>query len=317
MSAHITIVGSLNMDLVIRSSHIPQKGETIIGRDFQTIPGGKGANQAVAAARLGGQVNMVGRVGKDSFADILLENLNSSKVDAGYIKRDVDSATGVALIVVDDTGENIIVVASGANMTVTEADVEAAEQIIKSSDVLLLQLEVPVNAVTRATQIACQFGVTVILNPAPAQRLSPDLLNLVDIIVPNEIEAELLTGIQLNSQVDLENASNRLLESGVKSVVITLGGRGSFFADSQHQSENVKAFEIKPVDTTAAGDAFLGGLAVNIGEGRSLSESVRWANAAGALAAMRFGAQTSLPSRDEVLRLISGESPEHILKKDL
>lgn len=316
MTSRITVVGSLNMDLVIRSPRIPGPGETIIGSDFQTVPGGKGANQAVAAARLGGQVNMVGRVGKDSFADVLMDNLNSSKVDASYIKRDVDSATGVALIVVDDTGENIIVVASGANMQVTETDVEAAEQIIKSSDVLLLQLEVPVKAVTRAAQIARQFGVTVILNPAPAQRLSPDLLNLVDIIVPNESEAEILTGIHLSSQVDLENASNRLLESGVKSVVITLGGRGSFFADSQPEGEYVNAFEIKPVDTTAAGDAFLGCLAVKIGEGSPLPEAVRWANAAGALAAMRFGAQTSLPSQDEVLQLISGESPEAIIRRE-
>jgi ribokinase len=306
----------LNMDLVIRSPHIPQPGETIIGREFQTIPGGKGANQAVAAARLGAQVNMIGRVGADAFAEELLVNLVSSGVEAGFVKRDADSATGVALIVVDEAGENIIVVASGANMQLSEADVEAVEQVISSSDVLLLQLEVPLSVVTRAAQIAQANGVTVILNPAPARQLPPDLLKLVDILVPNESEAELLTGLNVSLQGDLENAAKVLLDSGARSVVITLGGRGAFFTSPSIEAEKIDSFQIEPIDTTAAGDAFLGGLSVTIAAGGSLQEAVRFGNAAGALAAMRFGAQTSLPSRDEVLQLLGGDSPESIVGRD-
>lgn len=313
MTAQVTIVGSLNMDLVIRSPHIPQPGETIIGREFQTIPGGKGANQAVAASRLGGQVSMVGRVGNDAFADVLLENLKSSGVNTDFVKKDDSSATGVALIVVDGAGENIIVVASGANMELTESDVEAAGQLISSSDVLLLQLEVPLSVVTRAAQIAKANDVKVILNPAPARQLPPELLGLVDILVPNESEAELLTGVKVSNQVELEIAARKILDLGVNSVVITLGGRGAFFTRSTEEPERIDAFQIQPVDTTAAGDAFLGGLSVTIGEGGSLPEAVRWGNAAGALAATRFGAQTSLPTRSEVLQLIGGEKPEVIM----
>lgn len=316
MTSRITIVGSLNMDLVIRSPHIPQPGETIIGRDFQTIPGGKGANQAVATARLGGKVNMVGKVGNDAFADVLLNNLRNSGVNADFVQVDDNSATGVALIVVDDSGENIIVVASGANMQLSESDIMTAEQVISSSDVLLLQLEVPLPVVTRAAQIAQANGVKVILNPAPARQLPAELLKMVDILVPNESETELLTGLMLGSEVDLEKAAQNLFGSGVGSVVITLGGRGALYLDSDGEQEKVEAFQIKPVDTTAAGDAFMAGLAVTIGEGGSLSEAIRWGNAAGALAAMKFGAQTSLPSRDEVLHLINGENPESVIGRD-
>ena len=316
MTARITIVGSLNMDLVIQSPHIPQPGETIIGSNFQTIPGGKGANQAVAAARLGGQVYMVGRVGEDAFADVLVDNLKSSGVDTGFVQRDSNSPTGVALIVVDDAGENIIVVASGANMQVTEADVAAAEQEIASSDVLLLQLEVPLPVVTRAAQIAKANEVKVILNPAPARKLPPELLQFVDVLVPNESETELLTGIEVGSRAEYANAARQLLSAGVSSVVMTLGSRGSFLASSSTDLDSIAAFNIEPIDTTAAGDAFLGGLAVTIGEGGSLPEAVRIGNAAGALAAMRFGAQTSLPSRIEVLQLIDGEKPESIIGRN-
>ena len=316
MTSRVTIVGSLNMDLVIRSPHIPQPGETIIGSDFQTIPGGKGANQAVAAARLGGEVSMVGRVGADAFADELLVNLSSSGVDTKYVRRDENAATGVALIVVDDAGENIIVVASGANMQVDETDVMTAEQVISSSDVLLLQLEVPLPVVTRAAQIAQDHGVTVILNPAPARELSKGLLELVDILVPNESETALLTGLDVRSQADLETAATTLLDSGVGSDVITLGKRGAYLAGTEHQAENFPAFPIQPVDTTAAGDAFMAGLAVNYSAGGSLPEAIRWGNAAGALAALKFGAQTSLPTKDEILQLIQRPGPEHILGSD-
>ena len=316
MTARITIVGSLNMDLVIRSPRIPQPGETIIGSEFQTIPGGKGANQAVAAARLGGQVTMVGRVGEDTFADVLLDNLASAEIDASFVQRDGQAASGVALIVVDDHGENIIVVASGANMRMTEKDAEAAEAAIANSDVLLLQLEVPLPVVKRAAQIAQSHNITVVLNPAPARELPPDLLASVDVLVPNESETALLTGLPTESQTELEKAASHLLDSGVRSVVITLGKRGAYLASTDYESKIYEAFSIQPVDTTAAGDAFVAGLVVNYGAGKTLPEAIRWGNAAGALAALRFGAQTSLPKRAEVQELFNGEKPEKILGRE-
>ena len=316
MTARITIVGSLNMDLVIRSPRIPQPGETIIGSEFQTVPGGKGANQAVAAARQGGQVTMVGRVGEDTFADALLENLASAEIDATYVHRDKQAASGVALIVVDDHGENIIVVASGANMRMTEKDVEAAEAAIADSDVLLLQLEVPLPVVKRAAQIAQSHNVTVVLNPAPARVLPPDLLASVDVLVPNESEAALLTGLPVGSQSELEKAASKILNLGVRSVVITLGKRGAFLASADYKSKIYEAFSIQPVDTTAAGDAFVAGLAVNYAAGKTLPDAIRWGNAAGAIAALRFGAQTSLPKENEVQELLNGGKPEYIFGRE-
>lgn len=313
MNARISVVGSLNMDLVIRSPHIPQPGETIIGSDFQSIPGGKGANQAVAAARLGGQVSMVGRVGDDGFADVLLDNLAAAGVDTSFVQRDETTASGAALIVVDDNGENIIVVASGANMQLSETDVESAEQVIADSDVLILQLEVPLPVVIRAAQIAQAHQVTVVLNPAPARELPPELLQLVDVLVPNESETALLTRLPIGDQVELEKAAQKLLSSGVRSVVITLGGRGAFLASTDNKSKIYEAFSVQPVDTTAAGDAFVAGLAVNYGAGKTLPDAIRWGNAAGAMASLRFGAQTSLPTRMEVSKLFEGEKPDSIL----
>ncbi len=313
MTAQLTVVGSLNMDLVIRSPRIPQPGETIIGSDFQTVPGGKGANQAVAAARLGGQVTMVGRVGEDPFANVLVENLISAKIDVSHLQRDKEASTGVALIVVDDSGENSIVIASGANMRMTEGDVDAAEAAIAKSDVLVLQLEVPLPVVKRSAQIAQSHNVTVILNPAPARELPSELLTLVDVLVPNESEAALLTGMPTESQGDLEKAASNLLKSGVGSVVITLGKRGAYLAGPDFDSKVYEAFSIQPIDTTASGDAFMAGLAVNYGEGKTLAEAVRCGNATGALAAMRFGAQTSLPERLEVEGLLRGQQPEEVL----
>jgi ribokinase len=317
MSTRIAVVGSLNMDLVIRSPRIPQPGETIIGSEFITVPGGKGANQAVAAARLGGEVSMIGRVGNDSFGETLLENMAASQVDTAFITRDQDSTTGVALIVVDDQGENSIVVASGANMRVSDQDVNAAESRIASADLLVLQLEIPLSTVSRAAQIAAEHGVPVVLNPAPARELPEDLLSLVDVLVPNETEAALLTGLDCKSADGLKMAAKRLLELGTGSVVITLGKKGALLANQEFDSLEVPAFKIDPIDTTAAGDAFVAGLAVHLGTGSSLTDAIRWGNAAGALAAMRFGAQTSAPSRKEVEQLIAGVNPEKIIGTEL
>lgn len=296
MTAKITVVGSLNMDLVVRTPRIPAPGETIIGRDFHVIPGGKGANQAIAAARLGASVTMIGRLGQDDFATALRDNLTAAQIDHSYLSTDSDAATGVALIEVDDAAQNSIVVASGANMGLTPGHVEAAAEAITQADVLLLQLEVPMETVIRAAEIARANEVTVILNPAPAQSMPKKLMALVDILVPNESEAAHLTGLPVTAQAEIETAANRLLTMGAKILILTLGEQGALLAE-QTGLVHEPAFSITPVDTTAAGDAFIGGLAVALAEGVSLRECVRWGNAAGALATMKFGAQTSLPSR--------------------
>ncbi len=304
-TAQITVVGSLNMDLVARTHHIPQPGETILGGELHTLPGGKGANQAVAAARLGGSVAMVGRVGEDAFTGPLLDNLAAAGVDYTFVSRDSGAATGVALIVVDDAGQNSIVVTSGANMRLVPADVNAAETAIAGAKVLLLQLESPLEAVTRAAEVARSHGVTVILNPAPAQPLPASLLALVDVLIPNETETALLTGQIINNQAEAEAAAVKLRQSGVGTVILTLGERGALLT-SATETKLFPAFKITPVDTTAAGDAFVGGLAVALAEGKPLAEAVRWGNAAGALAATQLGAQPSLPTR-QALELFLAE----------
>jgi ribokinase len=305
MSATIAVVGSLNMDLVARSPRIPQPGETIIGSDFHTVPGGKGANQAVAAARLGGQVSIIGRVGQDAFARAMLDNLAAAGVDFTFVIQDPVAATGVALITVDDAGQNTIVVAPGANMCLSPFDVEAAEAAIAAASVLLLQLEIPLDVVTRAAEVAHAHGVKVILNPAPAQPLPASLLALVDIIIPNEIETALLTGLPVGSQAEVEIAAAALRQAGAGTVILTLGARGALLA-SQTETTLFPAFKVTPIDTTAAGDAFVGGLAVALAENKPLTEAMQWGCAAGALAATKLGAQSSLPVRLEL---------EHLLKR--
>jgi ribokinase len=305
MTARVTIVGSLNMDLIARVPRIPETGETIIGGDFHTAPGGKGANQAVAATRLGARVSMVGRVGCDAFAESLLNNLTAAGVDHSYVIQDPEAATGVALIAVDDAGQNSIVVVSGANMRLSPADVDGAEATIASADALLLQLESPLGTVIRAAEVARAHGVKVILNPAPARSLPAALMSLVDVLIPNESETALLTGLPVGDQAQAEAAAATLRGMGVGTVILTLGERGALLAQAR-AIELVPAFEVTPVDTTGAGDAFVGGFAVALAEGRSPAEAARWGNAAGAVATTRLGAQPSMPTRQAVERLLTG-----------
>ena len=307
MIASITVVGDLNMDLVIRSPRIPRPGETILAGDLLTVPGGKGANQAVAAARLGAHVSMVGRIGRDTFAGPLLDNLAADGIDHTHVTQDAESATGVALIVVDDQGENSIVVASGANMRLSPADVEAAAPVVAAANLLVLQLSVPLETVIRSAKVARAHGAKVILNPAPAQPMPAELLSLVDILVPNETEAAILTGLPVGSQSEAVQAAEALLRSGVGTVILTLGERGCLVM-AKGQMEIIPAFEVEPVDTTAAGDAFVAGLSIALAEGQGLPEAARWGNAAGALATTRLGAQISLPTRGAVERLLSSGS---------
>jgi ribokinase len=304
MTPRLAVVGSLNMDLVLRAPRFPLPGETIIGTDFHTVPGGKGANQAVAAARLGAQVSMVGRVGTDAYADALLENLRRANVDHTHVLQDPEAATGVALIVVDDAGENSIVVASGANMRLVPADVDAADAAIAAADVLILQLESPLDTVVRAAQVARAHNVHVVLNPAPARPVPPSLLPLVDTLIPNENETTLLTGLPTGDLAKLETAAAALCAQGVETVILTLGERGALLTHRGH-SQLILGFKVTAVDTTAAGDAFVAGFSVAMAEGHALTDTVRWGNAAGALAATRLGAQSSLPRLHEVLTMLN------------
>ena len=294
MIGGIVVVGSLNMDLVVRAPRHPHVGETIIGSDFGTYPGGKGANQAVAAARMGGAVKMVGRVGQDDFGQALLRNVSDNGVDTTFILRDPHAATGVALITVDDAGQNTIVVASGANARLTPEDVARAESVFEGASVLVLQLETPVLAISRAIEIAQHYGLWVVLNPAPAQKLDAGLLASVDYLIPNQTELALLAGVQ-----PLEEAVAVLQGWGVPNLIVTLGERGVLIAQGERQT-HLPAHAVEVVDTTAAGDAFVGAFAVALTQGLSTQESAAWGNAAGALAVTRPGAQPSLPNRAEL-----------------
>lgn len=305
MTAKIVVVGSLNMDLVTQAVKIPAPGETVIGGDLQTFPGGKGANQAVAAARAGAQVAMVGRVGDDVFADRLRENLLVDGIDVTHVQSTAETASGVALIVVDEKGQNSIVVAPGANGRLTRADVSQAKDAIQQADVLLLQLEIPLDAVWEAAKIAAQAQVKVILNPAPARPLPPELLALVDILIPNESETAALTGLPTSTQAELAAAASRLHDLDVATVILTLGERGAELSQAGRELYHVAAYPVaQVVDTTAAGDAFVGGLATAVAEGKSLPEAMRFGAAAGALSVTRAGAQPSLPTREEIETLL-------------
>lgn len=299
--ANIIVVGSLNADLVVRTPRFPQPGETISGEDLQIIPGGKGANQAVAAARQGTPTAMVGRVGRDSFGPDLINNLKQNGVDTAHVQTDPESATGTAIIIVDTNGQNSIVLSPGGNGKVTPADVE--EIPFSEATLLLLQLEIPVEAVLAAARRAKENGLRVLLNPAPARALPDELLALPDFLVPNESELSLLSGLPVNDLPSAENAAKTLLERGIQTVIVTLGANGALIVNKE-LTKHIPSFKVDVVDTTAAGDAFIGGFASALLQNKSLEEAVRYGCACGALAATKFGAQPSLPTKEDVEKFL-------------
>ncbi len=301
--AKIVVVGSSNTDMIIKVDKIPAPGETVIGGEFSIAAGGKGANQAVAAARAGGEVNFIACVGEDMFGEQAIEGFVKDGVNVEYVVRIKDYASGVALIFVDQKGENSIAVASGANSQLRPIHIKQAKKAITSGDVLVMQLETPIETVNAAVKTATENGVKVILNPAPACPLEDETLNHISILTPNESETELLTGIKVTDENSASKAADSLLSRGIEIILITLGPRGVFLATSDIR-EIVPTFKVKAVDTTAAGDVFNGALAVSLAENKSLFDAVQFANAAAALSVTKLGAQPSAPNREEIDRLL-------------
>ncbi|HKW28732.1 MAG TPA: ribokinase [Verrucomicrobiae bacterium] len=298
----IVVVGSSNTDLIIKLDRIPRPGETVLGGEFSTAAGGKGANQAVAAARAGGGVTFIARVGCDSMGEQAIAGFVRDGINVDYIVRDKAKPSGVALIFVAQDGENSIAVASGANERLSPTDVKRAAKVICGARVLVLQLETPLNTVRMAAELAAKAGVKVLLNPAPARKLPDTLLKQVDLLTPNEGEAEMLTGIRVRDRNAAARAAKALLARGVENVIITMGSRGAFVAGREVR-QMIPAYRVKAVDTTAGGDVFNGALAVALAEGRSLLEAARFATAAAAISVTRLGAQTSAPTRLEINKL--------------
>jgi ribokinase len=301
---HVVVFGSINMDLVARTPRLPGPGETILGRTFQTAPGGKGANQAVACARLGVETRMVGRVGGDVFGAALLEQLDHEKVDRRLVQVDRNVSSGVALISVDDAAENCIIVVPGANHTIGERDRLGLDKALEGADSLLLQLEIPMESVIAAAEQARRRGVRVILDPAPAAEIPSDLYPLVDILTPNRTEAAALVGFPVETMGDAAKAAKALVGRGIRYVIIKMGGEGAYLSCPEEE-RHYPAYPVEPVDTVAAGDAFNGALAAALCEGLSFEQAMAWALAGGALAVTKPGAQEAMPTRQEVLDLLN------------
>jgi ribokinase len=299
MPAKVVVIGSLNMDLVTRAPRLPKGGETLIGQSFTTVSGGKGANQAVAAARLGAQVSMIGCVGNDAYGEALRGALLAEQIDCQAVST-IDGSSGVALIVVDDSSQNTIVIVPGANGALTAEAIDRFDSVIRAADVLICQLEVPDASVGHALKRGRELGKTVILNPAPVSRPLPsDWYASIDYLIPNESEASALSGLSVDSLDTAQAAATRLIALGADKVIITLGAQGSLFADGQ-RFEHFPAPVVKAVDTTAAGDTFVGGFAAALAAGKDEAQAIRFGQVAAALSVTRAGAQPSIPALSDV-----------------
>lgn len=302
----ICVLGSMNMDLVLQIEDMPKVGETILSKGFKKIPGGKGANQAVAAQRCGAKVYMVSKVGKDENGKVLVDKLIEDKINTNYVLIDEKEPTGMAMIMVNENGNNSIIVVPGANMAITNEDIEGSKEAIKESDIVISQFETPINVTLEAFKEAKKLNKFTILNPAPAKEIQEELLNYTDIIIPNETEAELITGVKV---IDLESAkmaASKMIAKGVKFVIITLGSRGAAVI-SKEDARIIDAFKVNAIDTTAAGDSFIGALSSRLNTNNltfeDLTEAVRFGNKVSSIAVQREGAQPSIPYLDEVLEI--------------
>ena len=299
MPATVVVVGSLNMDLVTRASRLPRGGETLVGQSFATVPGGKGANQAVAAARLGAEVAMIGCIGSDAYGAQLRDALLVEGIDCQAVSE-VPGSSGVALIVVDDSSQNAIVIVAGSNGQLTPASLLAFDAVLQAAEVIVCQLEVPMDTVGYALTRGRELGKTVILNPAPASGPLPaDWYACIDYLIPNESEASALSGVPVDSLDSAKVAATHLLKAGAGKVIVTLGSQGALFADGQG-FEHLLAPKMQAVDTTAAGDTFVGGFAAALASGQSEAEAIRFGQVAAALSVTRAGAQPSIPTLHDV-----------------
>jgi ribokinase len=303
-SPKVVVVGSLNMDLVIKAEQQPQTGETVLGDEFGMFTGGKGFNQAIAAARSGAEVAMVGRLGRDLFGDELMSVLTADKIDGRFVVRDAEVGTGIASISIGPEGDNRIVVVPRANMRLTVEDVERSSSCIAAADILLLQLEVPIEASQNAAEIARANGTLVILDPAPAQDLPDSFIGLADILTPNELETESLSGVNVSDQRGVEQAAQIIFDKGVPTVVLTLGDRGALLLTADLK-KIVPAYRVNVVDTTAAGDAFCGALATALAQGKTIEDALTFANAAGALAVTVLGAGPAIPTSEAITEFLT------------
>lgn len=294
----ICVIGSLNMDLVVKVNNMPKAGQTLIGSDFKEVPGGKGANQAVAMARLNGNVSMIGKVGNDGFGQTLINALKNDNVCTDYIKIE-SCSTGVALITVDKNAENCIVVAPGANFKLTPNDIDENIEAIINSDIVVVQLETPLDTIKYALKKAKELGKYTILNPAPAVVLEDELIENVDLLTPNETELEIISGVEINCEEDIQLAAKKMIQKGVKELIVTLGSKGSLYINKE-KSMFKKAYKVEAIDTTAAGDSYTGALSVAVANNKNIEEAMDFASKVGALSVMKEGAQSSLPTLKDV-----------------
>ncbi len=306
---NVLVVGSINMDLIVRCERLPTEGETAHGDDLVTAAGGKGANQAVASSRLGAQTHMVGRLGEDEFGTRLRAGLEENNVNTQAVLTDPDASTGVALILLEASGQNRIVIMSGANARVGTQDVATAKEQLPEVDVVLLQLEIPISTVAQVAAAAREAQVRSVLDAGAATREAIDagLPALMDVISPNETEAQALTGVEVTGLASAAEAARRLREMGARDVVVKLGSEGAYWSGEAGE-DHVPAFAIDPVDTTAAGDAFTACLAIDIASGEEMLAALRRANGAGALACLKLGAQPSMPTRGELESFLAGHT---------
>lgn len=295
----IVVVGSINMDLVTICERAPRGGETLLGKKFMQIPGGKGANQAVAMGKMKSPVSMLGKIGKEGMGNILLDSMKKDGVDVSNIEY-CDEATGIAKIIVEDNGQNRIIVVPGANYEVDNSYIDRHLDTIKNCDILVTQLEIPMETVKYSLKKAKEFGKITILNPAPANKLDGEIISNSDYIIPNETELEILSGIPVTDEESVINAANILLDKGVKGLIVTLGSKGCMFI-SKTEKKSFPAYKVKAIDTTAAGDSFIGGFVNGLASGLTFEEAIDRGTKVAAISVTRIGAQTSIPTLEEVL----------------